>query len=207
MSVKVAEGAPGVGVSITANIGSDRQIVLQGFYARGDKAEGDALIADMNGRIDAMKAPHELRRLEEDLRKARDGLANMRKNLAKLDENAQREQAERVVGLEAAKQAVLTYEEEIAAADKKARTDWSRKGKEGDYIEGNHVTQMRQRHKTNLENYAELERRIDEEARKHESEKAVAAEQCNINIARFEREIVQLEADLDRQRELLPAGG
>lgn len=193
MSAKLAEGAPGVGVSITANIGSDRQIVLQGFYARGDQAEGDALIADMNGRIDAMKAPHEIRELERTLETKRDAVKHAARNLELLDENAAREQAKRVV-------AVQEAETQLAEADKKARLAWTTKRKEGDYVEGNTVRELRVR----VEAFKE---RTREEGEKAESERLIAAEQNRLNIQKFERDIDELEKLIAKQRALLPDDG
>jgi uncharacterized protein YifE (UPF0438 family) len=185
------EAVPVVGVSMTANIGSDRQIVLQGHYARGDAAEGDALLAELNLRIDVLKAPSELEKLETELREQEEGLKRQLHNLELLDKNAQREQAERVVAVQAAEQAV-------EEANERANKDWYARGKAGDYREGPRIQQMR-------DNVARLRAEAEAKAAKDESELALAAEQARINQGRFEFAISETKLKIAKVRALLPA--
>lgn len=187
----VIQTRPGVGVSMTANVGGDRQIVLQAWYPLDDKAEGDALLGELNLRVDRLQAPHELKKLREELGQNEEGLVNVQRNLAKLDENEQREQAARVI-------AQGEGEAAVAEADAKARSDWYKR-KTGDYVPGNRIAQMQ----------AALElmkARHREAAEKVASERAMAEEQIAANVRRFEREIAVRKGRIAELEALIGGG-
>ena len=173
---KAKDIGPGVGVSVLANVGDDRQFTLQTWFDRDTTVqEGTKVLNFLNALIDAQKAPHDIRKLEDEKTELEGQLERLEVNLKMLDENYEKRRAARMVEVSA----VNALLEERANA---AQGAWVRSGKAGEYKPGNQVLQLQARAQA-------LHEKVSEDNLKDEQERHGSLAEMDVNRKRFQKEI------------------
>jgi hypothetical protein len=180
---------PAVGVSITANLNGDRQIVLQTHFA-GDAtaAEKNAAVDGLNAVVDRAKAKYEIVDLEAKL-------ADLSKAAAQFDEDYARIEADYWAAVERRKIERETYAADRSKAEADGYDAFKASGRAGAYAPKGHV-------KASLDRYDAAIKALDGLDQKAQAERDAAVQNLDISRKRFADEIVRVQGEIAKRREL-----
>lgn len=183
--------APAIGISVTMNLGGDRQMVLQTFFPQeGSDAEANALTDRLVGIAERQKARCDIPDLQAELTKHERTLAQFLEDLARIDHEHTKKQAERAVEIET----LVAQRKDVFEAAYAAHT---KSGRSAQAFEPKGATASR------LRAHDGAIAKIKTEMEKAEAERAVAVQNLQISINRYGDEIGRLNRDIDKRRLLL----
>lgn len=183
---------PGVGVSVLANVGDDRQFTLQTWFDRDTTvAEGTKVLNFLNALIDAQKAPHEIKALEKEKVELEGQLERLDANLKMLGENYEKRRAARLIE-------VSSINALVDERTKAAQQAWSRAGKAGEYKPGNQILQLEARAQA-------LREKAAEDNIREEEERNGSLAEMEVNRKRFQSEVEHRTARIAELRVKLAA--
>lgn len=182
--------APAVGVSVTMNLGGDRQIVLQTFFEQEDSETAKNRLVDGLLKVgDRQKAKYEITDFEEGLIKHRTALANFEEDLARIEEDHKRKINS--LNIEVIEMHSLRKDEYEAgyAEHMKAgrRTEYEPRG-------------FRQTNLARIDSALETNK---QGKHKLEAERDAAVGNLEISRKRYKEEIARIESEIEKRRILI----
>lgn len=178
---------PAIGISITANVDGNRQIVFQHFYAADlPDAEINAGIDRMMNFSDRQRARYELPELREERRKIMDENAQYAEDLATAEANHERAQAGLDVQIE-------TLQSDHKEAFETAYAEHRRSGRTGSFVPKGVIATNLERLKMGIAQADETKKKNDEERRQFLQNMQIAMDRRTARLAVLADKIAELE--------------
>lgn len=175
---------PAVGVSVTMNLGDNRQIVLQTFFPQEAPLAEKNKVADMLLRVgDRQKARYEIVDLRKELDQHITALARFEDDLASVEERHEKEVAKKNIEL-------LEINEAVANETKSGYEDHVRSGRRDAYTPRGHRA-------ANIDKLNSDVKRVAEEKHKLEAERNQAMQGIQKSIIRYKEEIAKYQARIE----------
>lgn len=181
---------PGIGVSVTCNLGDSRQIVLQTHYMQDvSKVDADALIDSMFRVVDRKKAEYEIPGLENEMAQIEIGLKNFHDNRDLVEQTYLEAQSAR-------KKRIAECEEEASKAFDVGYTEHNQSARKGDYQPAG-----ARKNKIAALTRESIKLREEIDAERIKREKLVG--ETDLQEKQFERRIANIKADIDKRLKIV----
>lgn len=185
---------PGIGVSITCNLGDSRQIVVQTHYPQAaTKAEANAVVDRMFDLVDRKKAEYEIPALENELAQVEIGLKNFHDNRSLVEQTYLDDQARR-------KNRIGECEKEISDAFDAGYAEHNASKKQGEYKPSG-------ARKSKIEALTRESLKLRDEIEDERKKRDKLVSETDLQQKQFERRIENIQADIAKRLKIVHGEG